>query len=84
MCIQYVNLITKIPECNILKFGEEESVEGVTKIGEAVLTTMRYEVIYRKVIEKTYSEKKIKVNALEAPVDLKYFIYIIHQLPSAE
>lgn len=52
VCLPYGNLITKIPEHVVFNYGEEEYVEDATKIGKAVLTTMRYEIIDGKVTEK--------------------------------
>lgn len=57
MCLPYGNLIKKILEHTGFNFGNEEFVEDVTKIKEAVLATIRYEIIHGKVTKKPSKEK---------------------------
>lgn len=84
VCLPYANLITKTLEHTRFNFEEDEFAEDVTKIGETVLATMRYEIIDGNLIENTSNEKKSKMDDQEAPLDVEDFDSDIPQLPSYE
>lgn len=73
LCLPYANLITKILEYTRFNFEEDEFAEDVTKIGETVLATMRYEIIDGNLIENPSNEKKSKMDDQEAPFNVEDF-----------